>query len=74
MAAQLHTAAIKSIFNNSSEVADMGDHLATTDMSQNDMGQKVGRELLCPFCGGELGSHLTQSYLLDHSQYVRHGM
>jgi len=31
------------IFNKSSAVAEMGEHMATTDM-----GQKVGRGLLCP--------------------------
>jgi len=35
------------IFNKSSAAAEMGNHLATTDM-----GQKVGGGCYAPFCGG----------------------
>jgi len=46
---------VATLANNSSEVAEMGVRLGTTDM-----GQKVG--LLCSFLcrRGELGLHLTQ--------------
>ena len=42
--------------NKCSTVADMGDHLATTDMGQKWRG-------LCPFFGGELGPYLTKCRL-----------
>jgi len=47
-------------WNKSSAVAEMGDRLATIDM-----GRKVGRGCYAPFCGAELGPHLTQCGMGD---------
>jgi len=64
---------LASIWNNSSAVAEMGDRLATTDMSREvDCG---GGGLLCPFPWGKMGPHLTECRLgrgIHPYQVARH--
>jgi len=59
MARLLKTGCPSSHPNKSTAVAEMGDHLATIDISRNDMGRSGG--CCAPFVGGELGPHLRLS-------------